>query len=54
MPELVRPEFASVDFAFIVVAVVEFADKAGVAVSTLVTITIFILIKAATLISSKT
>jgi hypothetical protein len=32
-------EFASVDFAFIiVVAVVEFADKAGVAVSTLVTI----------------
>ena len=33
-------EFASVDFAFTVVAtVVEFADKAGVAVSTLFTIT---------------
>ena len=46
-------EFASVDFAFIVVAVVEFADKAGVAVSTLFTITVFILIQAATLICSK-
>ena len=39
-------KFASVDFAFIVVAVVEFADKAGVAVSTLFTITVFVLIQA--------